>query len=109
MLLYPPDKYVSSLANVFKNTRKREFPSLRKQFDENFEFRYKEFWEKHRGNEQPRLFSVLDKEIEPAPERIKFDLEVCKAIGLKITKKDLLRIYRVFVEEMIVIRGLIRD
>ncbi|OHB54398.1 MAG: hypothetical protein A2173_06590 [Planctomycetes bacterium RBG_13_44_8b] len=108
-LLVPLAEYIKPLNSVFEKFSERKFPSLRQQFDQNFDQRYDEFWEKQRDNNQGKLFSVLDKPIEPADVRIEFDLAVCKAIGLNMTKKDLMGLYEIIVREMIIIKGLKRD
>jgi hypothetical protein len=109
MQLIPSKGFIKQLNVVFDNFSKKEFPSLRQQFDRNFDQRYEEFWEKHEGNKQGKLFSLLDKQIEPADVRVDFDLAVCKAIGLNITKKDLIELYKIIIHEMIITKGLKRD
>lgn len=109
MLLIPSAEFIKPLNSVFEKFSQKKFPSLRQQFDQNFDQRYEEFWENQRGNHQGKLFSVLDKPIEPANVRLEFDLAVCKAIGLDISKKDLIELYEIIVREMIIIKGLKRD
>ena len=109
MRLYPDGKNIKELIKVFNSYADFEFPALRYQFDGNFDQRYEEFWENHKGNNQKKIFSVLDKPIEPADVRFEFDLAVCKAIGLNMTKKDLIELYVIIVREMIIIKGLKRD
>jgi type I restriction-modification system DNA methylase subunit len=110
MILIPSVEFIKPLSAVFKKFSKIKFPSLRHQFDQNFDERYEEFWEKQRGNNhQRKLFSVLDKPIEPADVRVNFDLAVCKTIGLDMTKKDLMELYEIIVHEMIITKGLKRD
>lgn len=43
MNLVPPNDSIESLATVFDKYSKINFPSLREQFDESFDRRYKEF------------------------------------------------------------------
>jgi len=109
MRLYPDGKNVKALVKVFDAHANSEFHALRYQFDQNFDQHYEEFWEKQRGNNQGKLFTVLDKPIEPVDVRVEFDLAVCNAIGLDITKKDLMELYEIIVREMIITKGLKRD
>lgn len=109
MKLYPANGMIQKLVNIFQQYHHTRFPSLREQFDKNFDERYKEFWEKERGSRQQRLWSVIRKPVEPFLSRLNFDLAVCQAIGIPIKKSDLIRIYEVFVNEMIIIRGLTKD
>jgi type I restriction-modification system DNA methylase subunit len=109
MSLIPLANLIKPLNSVFEKFSEKKFPSLRQQFDQNFDQRYEEFWEKQRGDNQGKLFSVLGKSIEPADVRVDFDLAVCKAIGLNMTKKDLMELYEIIVREMIIIKGLKRD
>jgi type I restriction-modification system DNA methylase subunit len=109
MSLIPSADLIKPLNSVFDKFSEKKFPSLRHQFDQNFDQRYEEFWEKQRGNNQGKLFSILDKPIVPADLRVEFDLAVCKAIGLDITKKDLMELYEIIVREMIITKGLKRD
>ncbi len=109
MLLIPSADFIQRLNSVFSEFSGKKFPSLRQQFDQNFDQRYEEFWENQSGNNQKRLFTVLEKPIEPAPVRIEFDMAVSKAVGLDITKKYLIQLYEIIVREMIIIKGLKRD
>jgi type I restriction-modification system DNA methylase subunit len=109
MYIVPPPNLLKRLAGVFATYCKVEFPSLRQQFDANFDQRYEEFWAYHRGDCQGRLFSLLDKPVKPAKMRINLDLAVCKAVGLDIDRNHLLRLYEIFVNEMVIIKGLRRD
>jgi hypothetical protein len=109
MSLIPSANLIKPLNLVFDKFSEKKFPSLRQQFDQNFDQRYEEFWEKQKGDNQGKLFSVLDKPIEPADVRVEFDLAACKAIGLNMTKKDLMELYEIIIREMIIIKGLKRD
>ncbi|MEW6201815.1 MAG: SAM-dependent DNA methyltransferase, partial [bacterium] len=110
MKIFPSESDISSLVKVFKKYGKVKFPPLRNQFDIHFDERYKEFWEKEKSQVyQQRLFSVLGQLIQPSPERLNLDLDVCKALNIKISKDDLIKLYAVFVKEMIIIRHLTRD
>ncbi len=109
MELYPPEEIVKSLAKIFQQYHKVKFPSLREQFDQNFDQRYEEFWEKERGFGQQRLLSTLGKLVKPFPARLEFDFAVCEALGVPVSKADLFRLYEIIVHEMILIKGLARD
>ena len=109
MNLIPSDVFMVPLTKVFNKYSKVEFPALRDQFDQEFEQRYEEFWENERGTGQRRLFSVLRNPVKPFPARLSYDLEICQALELPVTDADLVRLYEVFVKEMIIIRGLTRD
>jgi len=109
MLLYPSQNLVSALGRVFEEMRDVAFPALRYQFDMNFDERYEEFWEKETGNHQQRLFSVLGKPVEPATSRLTLDLNVSRALNVRMEKDDLIKLYEVLVKEMIITRRLARD
>lgn len=109
MLLYPPDKLVAKLIRAFDKYGRTDFKALCYQFDENFDHRYEEFWAREKGNHQGRLFTVLDKPIKPSKNRITFDMEVCKTIGVDLNKSDITKLYEIIVKEMITIKGLKRD
>jgi hypothetical protein len=92
---------------VFDEFSDKEFPSLREQLDQNFEDRYKAFWlEKKKGQ---KTFYSFGQPINPSEVRLNFDISICKALGIRITKDELINLYRVIVEEMIITRGLTRD
>ena len=108
MNLYPDDKVVPNLVKVFDKYSHVEFPSLREQLDQHFDRRYKEFWAMQRQG-QPTLLSVLNNGVEPSEVRLNFDLDICKALGVKVTKDELITVYETIVKEMIITRGLTRD
>jgi hypothetical protein len=108
MRLFPPKALTKRLARVFKKYAQVQFPPLRNQFDEHFEQRYKAFWDRERRG-QTRVRSVLGQPVKPADSRLTFDLDVCRAIGVPITRDDLIELYGIFVKEMILVRGLTRD
>jgi hypothetical protein len=54
MLLYPEEETVSPLARVFDKFAHRRFPPLREQFDEQFDFHYRAYMDRKRG--QATLF-----------------------------------------------------
>lgn len=108
MNLFPTDGLIKRLAQVFNKYATKRFPPLRNQFDQNFDQRYEEFWDRERrGRAHTR--SMLEQPVKPADIRLKFDLDVCQAIGVPITRDDLIQLYEVFVKEMILVRGLTRD
>jgi hypothetical protein len=88
----------------------QKFPSLRNQLDENFIPRYHEFWESQKGGPlQGGFWSVLKKPVEPSPIRLNYDLEVCSALGVRVSEQDLISTYQAMVEEMVVTRRLASD
>jgi len=110
MILYPRLEIVKPLNVVFDRYKSEEFPALRNQFDQNFDCRYNEFWEeKEQRPHQGRLWAALNKPIDPAPVRLRFDLDVCQAIGVDISDAELRDLYAVIVKEMIITRGLTKD
>lgn len=110
MNLLPSDDAIDSLVEVFETFSEVDFPPLCNQFDVNFDQRYKEFWERERKpSAQQRVWSVLNQPIQPSPQRLEFDLAVCQALGVPISRDELIQTYDVFVKEMILIRGLKRD
>jgi N-6 DNA Methylase len=109
MLLKPDTVATSRLQAVYEQFRRVEFPSLREQMDANFEDRYKEFWEAQKPHAQRRLFSVGDKDIQPAKVRVDFDLAVCQAVGVDVPEEVLRSVYSVIVKEMIITRHLTKD
>jgi hypothetical protein len=109
ILLLPRGARVDALAEVFDDFRECEFPSLRHQFDQGFDNRYGEFWERQRGENQPALWDNRDSGIQPSETRINFDLRVAEALGRPTDVATLNRVYSCFIEEMIITRGLTRD
>jgi hypothetical protein len=108
MSLYPDTKLIPKLVKVFDKYSQLEFPSLREQLDTHFDDRYKDFWSTQRRS-QPSLFSVLNNPVEPSDIRLRFDLDICKALGIQITPQELIAVYGTIVKEMILTRGLTRD
>jgi hypothetical protein len=107
MKIFPMKEKVKKLVRIFDKFSNKEFLSLREQLDQNFDQRYSSFWhEKRKG--QKSLFS-LRQPVDPSKVRLDFDLEVCKALGIPVSKDELCKIYKVLVEEMIITRGLTRD
>jgi hypothetical protein len=109
MDLYPRAEFVPGLSRLFQEYASMPFPPLREQFDRSFDQRYGEYWESRNGGRRMRLWRVLDTPVEPAPMRLRFDLDVAKAIGVQVDEGDLRELYSTIVEEMIVTRGLSRD
>jgi hypothetical protein len=108
MNLYPKEKTIPALVTVFDKYSDLEFPSLREQFDKEFDQRYKNFWALQR-HDQPSLFNTLCNPVEPSEIRLDYDLAVCHALGVKINKDELIKVYGTIVKEMIMTRGLTRD
>jgi hypothetical protein len=109
MILRPTARAVQRLQSVYGTFSDEPFPSLRNQLDANFEHRYEEFWERQRDSSQQRLWSILGEEIQPAEIRLNFDREVCRALGIRVTNRELVDIYRTLVNEMIITRHLTSD
>jgi hypothetical protein len=109
MLLRPAAGPVQRLQSVYSTFANQIFPSLRNQLDANFEVRYEEFWEARQQSSQQRLWSVLREEIQPAQVRLDFDKAVCRALGVQVTKGELINLYRTIVNEMIITRHLTSD
>lgn len=108
MNLFPSNGLIKRLAQVFKKYATKRFLSLRNQFDQNFDQRYKAFWDRERRG-QIHTHSVLEQPVKPAAIRLNLDLDVCQAIGVPVTPEDLIQLYEIFVREMILVRGLTRD
>jgi len=107
MNIFPKKDKIKNLVKVFDEFSKERFPSLREQLDKDFDARYHAFWQEKR-KDQKSLFS-FDKPVNPSKIRLEFDLGVCKALGIPVTKKELRNLYSVIIEEMIITRGLTRD
>ena len=108
MQLYPDITKVGKLAAIYDKFGDSEFPSLREQFDMDFDQRYEEFWEFRRSG-QTSLFNVMKRPVRPTKVRLDFDLAVCRALGVEMSVEDLVTVYGTIVKEMIVTRGLQRD
>ncbi len=110
MTLYPKAEHIGALHAVFEKYRGVEFPSLREQLDTNFVDRYKEFWQQARGKaHQSGLWTVGSKSVEPSKARVEFDLDVTRALGVKVSEDELREVYAAIVNEMIATRGLTKD
>jgi len=109
MDLQPERGVVPKLAGLFEKYGGVAFPPLREQFDRNFQDRYEEYWESLDGRQQQRLWSILSQPVDPAPVRLRFDLDVAKALGADVDEEDLRELYSVIVKEMVITRGLRRD
>jgi len=109
MPLYPREDQVEALHDVYDSYATETFPSLREQFDARFDDRYNEFWERQTHPDIRRLWTVLEAPLEPAEVRLAYDIDVARALGVRVTKAELLRLYEVFVKEMILTRHLTRD
>lgn len=110
MNLYPESiELVKRLVRVYKKYKNKKFPPLSEQLDKNFVQRYQEFWEKESGEYQPKLWTFLDKPVEPDANRLKFDIDVCQALNVEMKPEDLKALYDVIIKEMIITRHLKRD
>jgi tRNA1(Val) A37 N6-methylase TrmN6 len=109
MDLQPETDVVGRLARLFDKYSTVEFPALREQFDRNFDARYEEYRESLKGREQQRLWPILAKPIEPAPVRLRLDLDVARALEVDVNAEDLRELYSVIVREMMITRALTRD
>jgi hypothetical protein len=107
MNIFPKKEKIKKLSKVFDEYSGKKFPSLREQFDNMFDMRYAAFWEEKRKG-QKSLFSMKEP-VNPSIVRMNYDLSVCKALGVPMTKKELSELYKVIVDEMIITRGLTRD
>jgi hypothetical protein len=109
MSIFPKAQYLAKLNKVYKKYKSVSFSSLREQFDENFDQRYKEYWDRDAGETQQGLWPILKEPIKPHKQRLKLDLDVCEALELSIAQADLLKVYETIVNEMILIRRLTKD
>lgn len=106
MNLYPPDNITGKLAKIFDKYSNLEFPCLRNQLDVDFDGRYKSFWKEKRKGQK----TLIDfEEISPHQLRIKFDMDVARALDVDVSEKELKEVYAAIVKEMIITRGLRRD
>ena len=107
MHIFPKKEKIKNLVRIFDKFSRQEFPSLREQLDQNFDQRYSAFWDEIKKG-QKSLFS-LKQQVNPSKVRMDFDLNVCRALGIPVTRDELYDIYKVIIEEMIITRGLTRD
>jgi len=70
---------------------------VRSSLDQHFDQRYKDFWSIQRHG-QPSLFSVLNNPVEPSDIRLRFDLDICKALGVEMTPDELISVYGTIVK-----------
>jgi len=110
MHLLPKDgASIEKLVKLFDKYSKVDFPSLIEQMDENFYQRYNFFW-KDKKSEYIQM--VLDQEVKkckPSALRVKFDLDVCRALGVSVTEDDLRKVYCAVSDDLIISRGLKRE
>ena len=109
MALMPPATSINALAKVFDTFGEVEFPALCEQFDQRFFERYEEFWKHEDDASQRRTWSILNEPVHPHPQRLDFDLAVCKALDIPASKMELTSLYGIFVKEMIIPRRLKKD
>jgi len=107
MKIFPEGRKIKELASIFDRFADKQFPSLREQLDKNFDTRYEAFWLQIK-RKQKTLFNPQDM-VTPSDVRLEFDMAICGALGVSVTRKELCDLYKVIVEEMIVTRGLARD
>jgi hypothetical protein len=55
------------------------------------------------------LLDALQQPVDPSPVRLDFDLAVCRALDVPVTREELVEVYGTIVKEMIITRGLQRD
>ncbi len=107
---YPKTDQIKALNQVFDRYKDIEFPSLHEQFDSGFSDRYKELCERIKSEEtKPTLWSAFDEPIKPFSARLNYDLEICSALSVKKKKKELIAIYEVLANEMMIIKRLTSD
>lgn len=105
MHIFPKKERVKKIAAVLDDFANEKFPSLREQLDRNFDARYEGYW--GRDKVQQTLFG--EAELRPSAIRVKFDMAICKALGVPMTEKELHQLYKIIVDEMIITRGLTKD
>lgn len=103
MVLYPSDSKVRTLASLYDEFCSRDFPSIGIQLDQKYERRYKRFKAKQEASD---TLVRMDDDILPSNIRIELDTAVCATLGIKIKKEDLQRLYRIILDEMVLVRGL---
>jgi hypothetical protein len=98
---------LGKLSGIFDDFAFAEFQSLAEQFDRDFEARYNKFWLDNRKG-QKTLFE-MNQIVDPSSLRLRFDMAVCSAVGVSLSKEKLLDLYTLIVNEMIITRGLKSD
>lgn len=107
MDIFPKREKIEGLAKIFDEFSSRRFPSLREQLDRNFDERYKAFWlEARKGQTSP---FARGEQVDPSKVRLEFDLRICEALDVSVSREELCTLYGAIVEEMIMTRGLTRD
>ena len=96
------------LVTVFKKYSTKPFAASRFQLDTNFDDRYEHFWHPYRQTLQKNKRGKKPS-IKPSDNRISFDYDVCKALGINVTKKDLQELYTPIVNQMVTLQGLSKD
>ena len=109
MRLYPTGSSVSKLAALYGKYGSEEFPAFREQLDSCYSQRYEEYWDSQDPQKQGRFWSVLNVPVSPAEVRLNLDMDVCRAVGLEVTREDLIKLYGVMAKEIIVTRRLMKD
>jgi hypothetical protein len=108
LVLCPKETKIQKLAEVFNKCSQFRFKSIRDQLDQDYDERYEVFWAKQKDKHQTSLFE-MNLLVNPSKDRLQFDIDVCEALDIAITKDDLIRIYTAIIEEMIITKGLVRD
>ena len=107
MKIFPKKEKIKELAEIFEKFADKQFPALREQLDRDFDRRYKAFWLEIKKR-QKTLFDV-EEMVSPSEVRLEFDVAVCKVLGIRVTEEEMLSLYKVIVNEMIITRRLARD
>jgi len=107
MILFPTKEKIGTLASVFDDFADKPFPALREQLDRRFDARYESFWLEKKKRQKTLL--DIGEMVSPSDVRLEFDMAVCAALGLRVTKDELRGLYKVIVDEMIITRRLARD
>lgn len=102
-MIVPNDKVIMKLCKIFDEFANHVFPSLSEQLDREFDSRYESFWLRNR-KKQKTLFE-MDEIIDPSRERLTFHKTVCDTLNLNMSENEILRLYTVIVNEMIITKG----
>lgn len=107
MIIFPNKNIIKKLNTIFNDKKSKIFPSLGEQLDSEFDARYRAFWLKNR-KKQKTLFE-MNEIVIPSKKRLDFDRTVCNALGLNLSDDEILKLYTVIVNEMIITKGLKRE
>lgn len=109
MYVMPSLDAIPRLCEVFDRYSSVRFPPLREQLDINFDARYEEYSSMLSKKKEKRLFSILDKPVEPFIARLNMDKEVCEALGINVSEEEIKTLYQAIVAEMLTIKALSRE